>query len=133
MSKDDMTMMTRHDVVRVLVADDDFDMRLLVKATVGNDGMIEIVGEAADGTAAVEAFRQSQAHVCVLDYRMPGLSGIEAAEQILGEAPETKVLLFSAYLTPEVTAAAEALGVRCLRKDAFMDLPSIILELADQV
>lgn len=127
-----MTMTTSNDVVRILVADDDFDMRLLVKATVGNDSTIEIVGEAADGTAAVEVFRQSRAQVCVLDYRMPGLSGIEAARQILAEEPSTKVLLFSAYLTPEVTAAAESLGVRCLRKDAFMDLPAIIRELADE-
>lgn len=129
MSADDM-MMTENRTVRVLVADDDFDMRLLVRATIGSEDHIEVVAEAVDGTQAVAAFKATAPDVCVLDYRMPGLSGLEAAEQILLERPGTRILLFSAYLTAEVTRAAEALGVRCLRKDAFMELPAEIHALA---
>ena len=116
--------------MRVMIADDDFDMRLLVRATLGGDDRLDVVAEAEDGTGALELFRSAQPDVCILDYRMPGLSGLEAATQILAEAPDAKILLFSAYLTPEVTDAAEKLGVGCLRKDLFMDLPDTVVELA---
>ena len=116
--------------VRVMFADDDFDMRLLLRATLGSDDRLDVVAEAEDGTLAVEAFRSSAPDVCILDYRMPGMSGLEAARRILAEQPDAKILLFSAFLTPEVTDAAERLGVGCMRKDLFMDLPETVLELA---
>ena len=122
--------MTEETTVRVMIADDDFDMRLLVRATLAGDNRVDVIAEAEDGTLALEAFRSAQPDVCVLDYRMPGLSGLEAAERILAEQPGAKILLFSAYLTPEITAAAERLGVGCLRKDLFMDLPEAVLDLA---
>lgn len=124
-------MMTLQDTVRVLIADDNFDMRLLVRATLGGDARVDVVAEAEDGLDALDAFRQSRPDVCVLDYRMPGLTGLEAAREILAEVPETQVLLFSAYLTPEITDAADELGVRCLRKDLFMELPAVVVELAE--
>jgi len=122
-------MMTLQDTVRVMIADDNFDMRLLVRATLGGDGRLDVVAEAEDGTTAVDAFLSTRPDVCVLDYRMPGLNGLEAATQILEEDPDAKVLLFSAYLTPEITEAADALGMRYLRKDLFMELPTVVVEL----
>lgn len=123
-------MMTLQDTVRVMIADDNFDMRLLVRATLGGDARVDVVAEAEDGEAAVEAFRTCEPDVCVLDYRMPGLTGLEAGARILAERPETKVLLFSAYLTAEITEEADRLGMRYLRKDLFMDLPAAVVELA---
>ncbi len=123
-------MTTMEDTVRVLIADDDFDMRLLVRATLGAELGLDVVAEAEDGPGAVDAFRSSRPDVCVLDYRMPGLTGLEVAEQILAEEAGAKLLLFSAYLTPEITDSAELLGLQCLRKDLFMDLPTTLLALA---
>ncbi len=123
-------MNTLEDTVRVLIADDDFDMRLLVRTTIGSEAGLDIVAEAEDGPGALAAFRATHPDVCVLDYRMPGLTGIEAAEQILTEDPRATVLLFSAYLTPEITDEAAALGITCLRKDLFMELPSTVMRLA---
>jgi DNA-binding NarL/FixJ family response regulator len=122
--------MALQDTVRVLIADDNFDMRLLVRATLGGDARLDVVAEAEDGTTAVDAFRSTRPDVCVLDYRMPGLTGLEAGTQILEEDPGTKVVLFSAYLSSEITAAADRLGMCCLRKDLFMDLPTTVMELA---
>ena len=123
-------LVTEERTVRVMIADDDFDMRLLVRATLGGDARLDVVAEAEDGAGALEQFRVAKPDVCILDYRMPGLSGLEAASRILAEQPDAKILLFSAYLTPEVTDAARELGVGCLRKDLFMDLPETVVELA---
>ena len=114
------------EAVRVMIADDDFDMRLLLRATLGTDDRLDVVAEAEDGTLALQAFRSTDPDVCVLDYRMPGMSGLETASKILAERPDAKILLFSAFLTPEVTDEAERLGVGCLRKDLFMDLPDTV-------
>ena len=123
-------MMTLQDTVRVMIADDNFDMRLLVRATLGGDARLDVVAEAEDGTSALNAYRSTRPDVSVLDYRMPGLTGLEVGTQILEEDPDARVLLFSAYLTPEITDAADQLGILCLRKDLFMDLPVAVVELA---
>lgn len=123
-------MMALQDTVRVMIADDNFDMRLLVRATLGGDARLDVVAEAEDGNAALDAFRSTRPDVCVLDYRMPGLTGLEAGTTILEEDPDAKVLLFSAYLTSEITETADRLGMRYLRKDLFMELPAAVVELA---
>jgi two-component system nitrate/nitrite response regulator NarL len=123
-------MMTLQDTVRVMIADDNFDMRLLVRATLGGDARLDVVAEAEDGTAALDAYRSTRPDVSVLDYRMPGLTGLEVGTRILEEDPEARILLFSAYLTPEITDAADGLGILCLRKDLFMDLPVAVVDLA---
>ena len=58
---------------------------------------------------------------------MPTMSGLEAAEAILGEDPTQPIVLFSAYLHPTVLAAAENLGVRaCVEKDQIGQLPETL-------
>ena len=120
-------MMTLQATVRVMIADDDSDMRLLVRTTLGGDDRLEVIGEAADGPSAVELFRGIRPDACILDYRMPGLSGIEAARAILAEDPDMPILLFSAFLDEEINAAAAELGLHCLRKDLFMALAGEVL------
>lgn len=117
------------DSVRVLIADDNDDMRLLTRALIGADGRAVVVAEAVDGTAAVAEFRRSQPDVCVLDHQMPGLDGLEAAAEILTEQPGTPVVLFSSFLSSEIATVAGSLGVVCLRKDRFEDLPDLIVDL----
>jgi DNA-binding NarL/FixJ family response regulator len=58
---------------------------------------------------------------------MPRVDGLEAAGQILGEDPGQPVILFSAYLTDEMRAAASALGVRaCVEKNDVFSIPEVI-------
>lgn len=103
---------------RVLVADDTEDMRVLLR-TVFRSAGFEVVGEAADGAEALQMWRERE-HDCVvvLDQRMPRMTGIEAAEAILAEAADTVVVLFSAYLKPELVEQARQIGiVACVAKD----------------
>lgn len=117
------------DSVRVLIADDNDDIRLLTRALLGVDGRAVVVAEAEDGTAAVEEFRRTRPDVCVLDHQMPGLNGLDAAAEILSERPGVPVVLFSSFLSAEITAAAGSLGITCLRKDLFDGLADLIVDL----
>src|SRR4051794_28048489 len=88
-----------------------------------NNGL-EISGEAAVGVEALKEWRANPAVVVILDNRMPGMNGIEVAEQILAESPGQHIILFSAYLDPDTEAAARRVGVRrCLDKTQISRLP----------
>jgi DNA-binding NarL/FixJ family response regulator len=119
--------------VTVLVADDDPDIRLLVRMTLAADA-VPVIGEAADGDDALELYRRlshtERPTVVVLDNRMPGLSGMDVARRILADVPEQHVVLFSAHLSPPIVAEAEALGIRvCLMKTEYRRLPAMIAAL----
>jgi YesN/AraC family two-component response regulator len=114
--------------MRVLIVDDEEDMRALVRATieVANEGLT-VAAEAADGETAVSLVREQHPEVVVLDQRMPGVTGLETARRILDEHPEQAIVLFSAYLDRDVVRAAQRMGVRmCLAKDNIRQLPDVL-------
>ncbi len=117
---------------RTLIVDDEEDMRVLLRATIdqANQGLL-VSCEASDGREAVQRWRECRPDLVVLDQRMPGLSGLEAAEQILKEKPDQRIVLFSAFLTEALRVKAEKLGVRsCLGKDELSRLPETLWALA---
>jgi DNA-binding NarL/FixJ family response regulator len=114
--------------MRVLIVDDEEDMRALVRATIeiANEGLT-VAAEASDGETAVDIVRTQHPEVVVLDHRMPGTSGLETARRILAEHPDQAIVLFSSFLDREVQLTAERLGVRvCLAKDDIRKLPDAI-------
>lgn len=115
--------------MRVLIADDDPDMRLLTRALIGADPRLEVVAQAEDADGAVEAFRASAPDVCVLDYRMPRATGLDAARRIREERPEACIVLFSSFFSDDILAAADALGVQCLDKHRFTELADVVIGL----
>jgi len=94
---------------------------------------LSIIGEAADGAEALRVWRdfdEPEPDVVILDNRMPHLSGLEVAEQILKERPSQIVLLYSAFLDDEVRARAHELGIaRCLSKQELTQIPALVTEL----
>lgn len=118
-------------VVRVLIVDDEADMRLLVRTVLRNTSDFEVVGEAGSGAEALSAVRGLDPDVVVLDYRMPDLTGVDLAEQLLAESPDRAIVLLSAFLDDATVSAAELVGVRsCLLKDRMFDLPGELLRIA---
>ncbi|OAN42063.1 DNA-binding response regulator [Mycolicibacterium iranicum] len=62
-----------------------------------SSGSIDVVAEAADGTAALAAIREHRPQVALLDYRMPAMDGAEVAAAVVRDALPTRVLLVSAH------------------------------------
>lgn len=84
-------------MIRVLVVDDDDLMRAGIRELVTADPEIEVVGEAADGHAALRAARDLDPDVVLMDVRMPGMDGISATEQLSRAAPACRVLVLTTF------------------------------------
>ena len=113
---------------RALIVDDDEDMRFLLRVLIeaANEGL-SVAGEAGSGDEAVAQWREHRPDVVVLDYRMPGRTGLDVAQEILTERPDQSIILFSAYLDDETVTRAGAIGVRaCLSKDDYDQLPAAL-------
>ena len=114
--------------VRTLIIDDDEDMRLLAASIirVANRGL-EVVGQASDAQSGLEQWRALEPDMVVVDFRMPDSSGLAVAEEMLAEEPAQPIILFSAYLDPDVVDQADRIGIcSVLDKDRYQDLPAAI-------
>jgi DNA-binding NarL/FixJ family response regulator len=83
--------------VRVLLVDDDDLMRAGLTAVLSSDETIDVVGEAADGRAAVERAIALRPDVVLMDVRMPGLDGIAATRELLAVSPDVKVVVLTTF------------------------------------
>ena len=80
-----------------MIVDDHEVVREGLRLSLSRAPHIRIVGEAADGAAAVELSLRRKPDVVIMDVRMPGMDGLEATKQLLEREPEAKVLIFTAY------------------------------------
>src|SRR3989475_6016759 len=83
--------------IRVLLADDHTVVRQGLRALLGAEGDIEIVGEAENGRQAIQLVKKVLPDVAVIDIAMRVLNGLEASRQITRLVPSTKVLILSSY------------------------------------
>jgi DNA-binding NarL/FixJ family response regulator len=98
--------------IRVICVDDHPLIRKGIASILANEPDMELVGEAADGQAAVDLFHSEQPDVVLLDLRMPGMGGVEAARTIRGAAPNARIIALTSYDgDQEIFRALEA-GVR---------------------
>lgn len=89
------------EVVRVLVVDDERDVREMIAAVLDADARLEVVGSADDGNQAVELVETLQPHVVVMDVNMPRCDGCDATERILELHPDVRVVALSGRIEQE--------------------------------
>ena len=112
----------------VLVVDDETDMRILLEAVIerANEGL-SVVGKAANGQEAIERWREVEPDVILLDHQMPEMNGLEAAEVILAEQPDQRIILYSAFLDAETNRKASEIGIRaCVAKGDLSRIPDAL-------
>ena len=98
--------------IRILLADDQDDVRGAFKIILDSQPDMTVVAEAADGTAAVELARHVRPDVAVLDIRMPGLDGLEVTRRLSGPgvADRVPVVLVTTFELDEYIHAALRYG-----------------------
>jgi DNA-binding NarL/FixJ family response regulator len=96
--------------IKVVIADDEADVRLLVRLSFEHDPRFVIAGEASSGKEALEVLTSCGADAVVLDLHMPEMHGLESLPLIRRRFPHIAIVLFSAYLTGAARLTAVHLG-----------------------
>lgn len=120
---------------KVLIVEDEPDMRMLIAIMLSLDPRMQVVGEASDGLAALELARGQQPDLIILDHQIEGdVMGLQASSLLKEAAPASRILLYSAFdLAAE--AAAQPAITECLRKgqvDKLVETCRRLLSLAEE-
>ncbi|MBP5248581.1 MAG: response regulator, partial [Lachnospiraceae bacterium] len=99
-------------MTKVMIVDDEKYVRMGIKnetdwALIG----CEVVGEAANGEAALAVFDETDPDLVISDIRMPGMDGLALAEKLMEKKPSVKVIFLSAFDEFEYARKAVRLGV----------------------
>ena len=114
--------MSEQDLIKILVVDDHFVVRMGVSTLINAQDDMTVVGEAANGKQGVELFRARKPDVTLMDLRMPEMNGIAAITAIRSEAPDARIIVLSTYDGDEDIYRAFQAGARAyLLKDMHHD------------
>jgi DNA-binding NarL/FixJ family response regulator len=81
----------------VLVVDDHFVVRIGLSSSINIEEDMMVESEASSGEQAIELYRQHQPDIVLMDLKLPGVSGIEAARRICKEFPSAAIVMLSTY------------------------------------
>jgi CheY-like chemotaxis protein len=100
--------------MRALVVDDTADIRFMVGFQLKMEGIS--FEEAGSGEEALERCAAESFDLVILDFRMPGLSGLDVARRLLDDQYEAQVLIYSAYVDEDLKEATRQLGIPAVDK-----------------
>ena len=108
--------------IRILIIEDNKVFREALELLLGLRSDLIVVASVSDGEEVVPACREHHPHVALMDYRLPGLDGIEATRALKQACPEVAVVALTASANrDEMQALRDAGAVACLTKDQELD------------
>jgi DNA-binding NarL/FixJ family response regulator len=108
--------------IRILLVEDNQVFREALELLLGLRADLEIVASVGDGSAAVPAVTQYRPDVVLMDYRLPGLDGVQATAAVREAHPDVGVVCLTASANErEMEALHEAGASACLTKDQELD------------
>jgi DNA-binding NarL/FixJ family response regulator len=99
-------------VIRILIVDDNFQVRSVLRHLLEQDANWKVCGEAVDGGDAVQRTKETNPDLMVPDFRMPVMTGLQAARELAKVAPGVPVLLCTAHLSPPLIEQARQVGIQ---------------------
>ena len=110
------------DPIRIVLVEDNQVFREALELLLGLRPDVEVVASVGDGTEAVPACKAYEPDVVLMDYRLPGLDGVQATLAVRAACPDTAVVCLTASANAtEMEALREAGAVACLTKDQELD------------
>ena len=100
------------DKIKVLVVDDNSLLRLGICEAISNETDMEVVGEAKNGTIAIQQFEELKPDVVTMDYKMPNMNGVEATQIVTSRFPDARILILSVYEREEDVWSAVKAGAK---------------------
>jgi DNA-binding NarL/FixJ family response regulator len=108
--------------IRVVLVEDNDVFREALELLLGLREDVEVVASVADGTDAADVCARLRPDAVLMDYRLPGLDGVQATAEVMRAAPGTAVICLTASADlRERGALMEAGAVACLSKDEGLD------------
>jgi DNA-binding NarL/FixJ family response regulator len=108
--------------VRILLVEDNDVFREALELLLGLRSDVEIVAAVGDGAHAIPACREHKPDVVLMDFRLPGLDGVQATRALKESCPDAAVVVLSASANlSELDALREAGAVACLSKSQDLD------------
>jgi CheY-like chemotaxis protein len=108
--------------VRIVLVEDNAVFREALELLLGMRPEVEVVASVADGSAAVGAAEEHRPDVVLMDYRLPGLDGVQATEAVVSTVPGVAVVALTASANEsEREALLRAGAIACLTKDQELD------------
>jgi DNA-binding NarL/FixJ family response regulator len=108
--------------IRLVLVEDNQVFREALELLLGLRSDIVVVASVSEGSAAVEVVREHKPDVVLMDYRLPGIDGVQATKAVREAAPDVAVVVLTASANfREVDALFEAGAVACLSKDQELD------------
>lgn len=98
--------------MRVVIVDDDQLVTISLKTILEADKNIQVIALGRDGEEAVSLYRENKPDVLLMDIQMSSKSGLEAAELILGEFPDAKILFLTTFSDDEYIVKALNIGAK---------------------
>ncbi|WP_082574680.1 MULTISPECIES: PAS domain S-box protein [unclassified Nocardioides] len=114
----------------IVVVDDAAEVRALVRTRLRLSGLLDVVGEAGDGAAAVEVVSELRPDLVLLDVSMPVMDGLGALPRILEVAPGTRVVMYSGFQEEGLAHRAVELGAAAFLEKS-TDLNTLAGDLVD--
>jgi len=104
--------------IRIVIVEDNAVFREALELLLGLRSDLTVVASVSDGEEAVSVCRQHEPNVALMDYRLPGLDGIEATRALRAACPSVAVVALTASANrEEMEALKDAGAVACLTKD----------------
>jgi DNA-binding NarL/FixJ family response regulator len=108
--------------IRVVLIEDNEVFRQALEVLLTMHGEIQIVGSEPDGTRAAELCTELGPDVAIVDYRLPGLDGVQVTRALRERCPGVAIVALTAAAgAGEIQAMLDAGAVACVRKDESLD------------